>query len=299
MREYLLYYIIIINHLFLLFDILPKEVIFSRKMIILILGNILILNLIFFIEKQVAMIFFSLLIFFKIIFEKKWNFLIFLLTIVLLGYSKYFVNLTFFIAIDITMLWIALFTIQFVFFSDDINIGQAHYYIVLGARIDENGEPSRALINRLEILFNLIDNRDVPIIVTGGKAHSKYIEAEYMSKYLIGKGISENSILMESNSKNTYENIYNAKIILEKLTLHNKIGIIITSDFHALRSYLIAKRHGLRTNIMTCKVPLNIFLKLSIGEINKCYKYYMSEMKYRKKILVFLLIYLIFECAFN
>ena len=67
-----------------------------------------------------------------------------------------------------------------------------------------------------------------------------------MKKYLIKKGIKQ-EIIMEDKSRTTKENLIFSKEIIEKDSNGKieDIGVkIVTSDFHALRSNLIASNLG-------------------------------------------------------
>ena len=83
------------------------------------------------------------------------------------------------------------------------------------------------------------------IIFSGGNngisnyENNKVPEAILMKELALKMGVKEEDIIVESNSKNTIENIKNVYNILKKVDV-NKI-IIITSQFHLKRSYLIAR----------------------------------------------------------
>lgn len=124
----------------------------------------------------------------------------------------------------------------------------ASYVVILGAGV--KGEtPSLTLSKRLDkaIEYSNIQNKDFKIIVSGGKGSGENIsEAEAMKRYLSKKGIKQ-EIIMEDQSRTTKENLIFSKEIIEKESSRNieDIGVkIITSDFHALRSNLIASKLG-------------------------------------------------------
>ncbi len=128
------------------------------------------------------------------------------------------------------------------------NSGYSRYIVILGAGI--KGEtPSLTLSQRLDKAIEYINfqNNDFKIIVSGGKGNGEDIsEAEAMKKYLIKKGIKQ-EIIMEDKSRTTKENLIFSKEIIEKDSNGKieDIGVkIITSDFHALRSNLIASNLG-------------------------------------------------------
>ncbi|MCR1950315.1 YdcF family protein [Clostridium sp. DSM 100503] len=123
------------------------------------------------------------------------------------------------------------------------------YVIVLGAGI-KGEKPSLTLMQRLDKAIEYVNNQDkeVQIIVSGGQGRGEDIsEAQAMKKYLVDNGIKEESIIMEDKSTSTNENLIFSKEVLEDCTKKNIVDInvkIITSDFHAFRSNMIAKKLG-------------------------------------------------------
>lgn len=70
-------------------------------------------------------------------------------------------------------------------------------------------------------------------------------EAPLAKKFLLSFGIPEDKILLESESRNTFENGFNTKKILEEKKL--KRIILITSAFHMKRAYSIFQKLGIET----------------------------------------------------
>ena len=72
-------------------------------------------------------------------------------------------------------------------------------------------------------------------------------EAEAMEGYLLENGVSKDRIIKEDKSRNTSENF---KFSKEKIQEHSNKDLkdvsvkIITTDFHAFRSSMLAKRNG-------------------------------------------------------
>lgn len=128
------------------------------------------------------------------------------------------------------------------------DVSKSDYIIVLGAGL-WGDTPSDTLIRRLEGALKLSKiNPDVPIIVSGGKGKGETItEAEAMSRYLISKGVSKESIIKEEKSTSTFENIKFSKEIIDKINKDNKTQkvTIVTSNFHSFRAKLMASRFQL------------------------------------------------------
>lgn len=120
----------------------------------------------------------------------------------------------------------------------------ADYILVLGAQI-RGREITNSLKKRLDTAVSYLEkNNGTKVIVSGGKGNGEDIsEAEAMRKYLLEKGISDEKILVETESTNTYENIIYSKAFLET---GNESVIIVTNRFHVFRGTSIAKKQGIK-----------------------------------------------------
>jgi uncharacterized SAM-binding protein YcdF (DUF218 family) len=86
------------------------------------------------------------------------------------------------------------------------------------------------------------------IIVCGAKGAGENIsEAEAGKRYLIGKGVLPEFILKEDRSFSTYENLLNAKRIMNRRGF--KSAIIVSNMFHLERAYLIAKKLKINASV--------------------------------------------------
>ena len=133
---------------------------------------------------------------------------------------------------------------------------ESNIVVVLGCKV--NGTtPSLMLTKRLEATYDyLIENEDVLVIVSGGQGEYEDIsEAQCMKDYLIGKGISDDRIIMEDKSTSTYENILFSKQIMSDMELGNNITII-TDGFHQLRAKMIANKLDVETDSVSAKTPI-------------------------------------------
>ncbi|EHJ00192.1 protein of unknown function DUF218 [Clostridium sp. DL-VIII] len=129
------------------------------------------------------------------------------------------------------------------------NIQNTDYILVLGAGLSNGKIPSLILQGRLEAAIKCLkQNEDAYIVLSGGKGNDEDLpEAHAMSIYLQDRGIDKNKILIEDKSQNTNENFKFSKEKIEELSgkTLNEISVkIITTDFHALRSSILAKRNG-------------------------------------------------------
>ncbi|MCL2399303.1 MAG: YdcF family protein [Defluviitaleaceae bacterium] len=121
--------------------------------------------------------------------------------------------------------------------------------IVLGAGIiGEN--VTRPLARRLDTAFYYWqENPDAHIIVCGGLGNRAVItEAEAMARYLAGRGVPGERILLEELSTSTYENLKFAKEILDQHFPQGFSAVLVTNDFHIYRSVRTAGRVGIDVN---------------------------------------------------
>ncbi|HOJ43652.1 MAG TPA: YdcF family protein [Syntrophorhabdaceae bacterium] len=121
-------------------------------------------------------------------------------------------------------------------------------YVVLGGGINENapdlngeGQLTSESLPRAVDAFRLYKIEKKPIILSGGRVYGKKPEAEIAKKFLISLGVDEKDIIIEENSRDTYENALLVKEILKNKGLE-KI-VLITSAFHMKRSVQLFKRH--------------------------------------------------------
>ncbi len=116
--------------------------------------------------------------------------------------------------------------------------------IVLGAQVLPNGQPNRILKTRLEMAAEAYFAAPRPIICCGAQGDDEPApEGNVMREYLIQLGIPETDIFAETQSRNTYENIRNAKQMLPQGT---RSVLIVTSDYHIARALWIAGDNGLQ-----------------------------------------------------
>ncbi len=163
------------------------------------------------------------------------------------------------------------------------------YIIILGCQIKKDGTLTPLLKGRVDKAIEFRNKqlketgKDLVFIPSGGKGNDEIIsEAEAMKKYLLEQGIDENNILIDSKSKNTYENI---KFSYELIKKKNANIVFSTTNYHVLRAGLIATEQGLILDGIGSKTKayfwINAFIREFIGTLY-------SEKK--KHILVFILI---------
>ena len=149
--------------------------------------------------------------------------------------------------------------------DDDIYLKDTKYdlAIVLGGmgRIDERqdrfdfSQSGDRLFQTLELYHK---QRVKKLLITGGsgsisKPHHR--EAVYIKKYLENINIPDSNIIIENNSKNTYENAIFTKRVLDSIHFKGSI-LLVTSSFHMRRSLAIFEKAGYKnvTPFVTNKI---------------------------------------------
>ncbi|MCR8641643.1 YdcF family protein [Paenibacillus sp. N1-5-1-14] len=130
--------------------------------------------------------------------------------------------------------------------------------IVLGAAVWD-GKPSPAMRERLDIAIQVYNEKlSEFIIVSGGKGADEEIsEAEAMKTYLVDKGIPASNVILEDQSRNTFENLSNSKKIMEDHQFEN--AILVTHGFHALRASMMANAIDIRSTVEPVQIePINL-----------------------------------------
>ena len=152
----------------------------------------------------------------------------------------------------------------------DANDG-VEYVVVLGARVDESGNPSYSLLWRLEATLEYLNaHPDATAVLSGGQGADKPMsEAACMHDWLVGHGVDEDRLIMEDQSTNTLENLRNSFAILGQRTggddLSGKVAVV-SSSYHLFRAKLIASGLGVDVSGVAAfpgnpVVTLNYFIR--------------------------------------
>jgi uncharacterized SAM-binding protein YcdF (DUF218 family) len=128
---------------------------------------------------------------------------------------------------------------------------RADYVVVLGSGLNGDRVPpllAGRLDRGLRVYQALARRRqaDPVVIVSGGKGSDERIsEAEAMARYLIDRGLPEDSVVREDQSRTTEENLTFSQAIMARSRPGYRC-IIVTSNYHVFRTAIIARR--LRVN---------------------------------------------------
>lgn len=113
--------------------------------------------------------------------------------------------------------------------------------IVLGAKVRPDGSLSRALQYRCAAAAAAFHGGIAPVvIVCGGRGKDEpCTEADSMRAELMRLGVSGAAVITETESRNTRENLANAKAWMCAAGV--KTCVIVTSDYHVARALWLAR----------------------------------------------------------
>lgn len=116
--------------------------------------------------------------------------------------------------------------------------------IVLGAQVKPEGIPSVQLRWRLDAAAKAYERQPARVVVCGAQGSDEPCpEAFVMKRYLTEQGVPEDMILTDPESRNTMENLKNAKKLLSQYPEIRRV-LIVTSDYHVPRSMAMARDLG-------------------------------------------------------
>ncbi len=127
--------------------------------------------------------------------------------------------------------------------------------LVLGYLLQEDGLPTEELEARIRETAAAYHQGTAPVVLaSGGKTEGMQVsEAEAIQRGLVSLGVPEKAIFLEDQSGNTAENIRNTLKLAETLSLHR--FLIITSDYHVLRTRMTAARYGMHACFQKVSLP--------------------------------------------
>lgn len=127
------------------------------------------------------------------------------------------------------------------------------YIIVLGAGLINGERVSPLLASRImkakdfgDQQFEKTGKRPIIIFSGGQGADEKLPEGQAMKAYALKHGMTAYTLIAETKSRNTYENMLFSKEILESRKIPLAAGIFSTSDYHTFRAAGYARYVGLK-----------------------------------------------------
>jgi uncharacterized SAM-binding protein YcdF (DUF218 family) len=143
--------------------------------------------------------------------------------------------------------------------------------VVLGSGLD-GGAVSPVLARRLDRAAAIHRAGSAtgrpPLLVRpgGAKAAGGPTEAAAMAAYLIGLGVPAQDLLLEDRSTTTQENLRASAALLAQRAVPPPV-VVVTSDFHAWRAAALARRQGLRVQVVGAATPASLRLPALLREL--------------------------------
>ena len=133
--------------------------------------------------------------------------------------------------------------------------GDADVIIVFGAALSKDGTPYKALTRRAAHgARSWKDGRAPAIICTGGVGPHVRVprsEADGCREVLMREGVPSEAILLDETSRNTDENVRQARDIMARRGWRR--AVLVTDSYHAWRASRIARRAGIE--VVSSPVP--------------------------------------------
>ena len=140
-------------------------------------------------------------------------------------------------------------------YSRITGLRRADFVVVLGAGLNDGDRVPPLLASRLErarrVYQTLAGRRGTSpvLIVSGGQGSDERVsEAEAMAGYLIGRGIPEDHVVREDQSRTTEENLTFSQAIMDRSRPGYRC-IIVTSNYHVFRTAIVARRLGVNGQV--------------------------------------------------
>ena len=112
--------------------------------------------------------------------------------------------------------------------------------LVLGCKVNENGNPSHMLEDRLKRGVELYEKGAAPkLLMSGDHGQTDYDEVNTMKQYAIHAGVPSGDIFMDHAGFSTYESIYRVKEVFGAKKI-----LIVTQEYHLYRALYIAESLG-------------------------------------------------------
>ncbi len=113
--------------------------------------------------------------------------------------------------------------------------------IVLGAKVNADGNPSDVLADRLITAFELYQNGNVDkVLLSGDHGTESYDEVMAMRDFLLEYGVEPDDLFLDHAGFDTYDTMYRARFVF-----HVEDAIVVTQKFHLPRAVMTARILGI------------------------------------------------------
>jgi len=142
--------------------------------------------------------------------------------------------------------------------SDGDPVQESDWLILLGCGI-QGETPSLALVSRLEVALDYLNRYpDCKAVLSGGQgAHEAITEAEAMRRWLTGRGIDADRLVLEEDSRNTIENLQNSLALIPA----EASVTAVSNEFHLYRVAAIGDHFDRPLRTIPAPTPTVMFTK--------------------------------------
>ncbi len=148
------------------------------------------------------------------------------------------------------------------------------YILILGSQIKKDGTLTNLLKSRADRAIEFAKmqkeatGKDIVFIPSGGKGDDEVIaEADAIKNYLLETGITEDRILVENKSANTFENLRNSMELIRQDAKTNDPKIAFsTTNYHVFRSGVFASQQGIKAEGIGAKTKRYFWINAFIRE---------------------------------
>ena len=124
-------------------------------------------------------------------------------------------------------------------------VQNADVIVVLGNRVEMDGEPSERLKSRLDKALELYNSGySSNIFVSGGLGKEGYEEAEVMEQFLLENGVQKSHIYKDYLGFDTEQSGLNLKSYMDEFGY--KSVIVVSNFYHIPRSVMFFKKLGIK-----------------------------------------------------
>ncbi|KIS02630.1 YdcF family protein [Paucilactobacillus wasatchensis] len=147
------------------------------------------------------------------------------------------------------------------------NTASTPILLVLGAGlIDGSHHPGHELQRRLNKAIELNQAHTKTIVVAGGQGlDEQQSEAAAMQDYLLNHGISPSQIILETQSRNTWQNLVNSQQIILHHFQQQQVTVL-SNQYHLLRVCLYAQKLNFQVLALGVNNQSKVFKSSSIRE---------------------------------
>lgn len=150
--------------------------------------------------------------------------------------------------------------------------------IVLGSPANPDGTPAPEQRERtLEGVHEYRAGVAPNIIMTGGAAHNRYVEAHVMAELAEQQGIPDPAVFEEDHAQNTIQNAYYSVKIMESHGWHS--AEVVSSPSHLPRASLIFRHFPIEWRMHASRWP-------AIYQKSYIWKVYSGEALYSSKLRI-------------